>query len=52
MRRKKRSYRNKGAKFFEKASDFKKKLRMLTILDNKKKFGKDFKHQNRNDRMD
>ena len=54
MRRKtlsRKQYRNKDGKFFEKQEDFRKKLTYLTILDNKRKFGKDFKHQNRNDRI-
>jgi len=54
LRRKTKSrkeYRNKDGKFFEKQEDFRKKLTYLTILDNKRKFGKDFKHQNLNDRI-
>jgi len=46
-----KQYRNKDGRFFEKQEDFKKKLTYLTILDNKRKFGKSFKNQNRNDRI-
>lgn len=52
MRRRKKSlktYRNKDGRFFEKEQEFKKRMTILRILDNKKKFGKDFKHQHKGD---
>ena len=50
MRRRKlslKTYRNKDGRFFEKESAWRKRLTILSILDNKKRFGKDFKHQHR-----
>jgi len=46
-----KQYRNKDGKFFEKQENFRKKLTYLTILNNKRKFGKDFKHQHKTDRI-